>query len=159
MDNETLESIISFIEQVGIPVKKTTLLEATFVPGIKIHCGELLVDQKNLKQPGDLLHEAGHIAVMTPNERKEIKGDISLYRPPGVDDELAAILWSYAALTVLNLPANVVFHQDGYKGDSDWLIEQFEAGIYIGLHLLVWMELCDELEYPKMKHWLRGKSD
>lgn len=158
MEVDLLERIICFINKAGVTVKKISLTETTFLPGIKIHCGELLVDLERLEHPGDLLHEAGHIALMTSAEKRTLIGDLTPYRTPGNDDELAVILWSYAALISLEISPEVVFHDAGYKGDAQWLIEQLEGGNYIGLPLLVWMGLCTQDAYPKMKQWLREDS-
>ncbi len=65
------------------------------------------------------------------------------------------MLWSYAALKHLNLKPEVVFHPDGYKGDAQMLIDSFETGEYKGLPLLVWMDLCEQSEFPTMKKWIR----
>ncbi|PZX56586.1 class I SAM-dependent methyltransferase [Algoriphagus chordae] len=147
--------ILDFLQEIGIPTKSQKL-EKTFLPGIKIDKGILLYDPENLLYPGDLLHEAGHIALMTEEERKIIIGNVKEYRSPGQDDEMAVMLWSYAALKYLNLSPEVVFHPDGYKGDANMLIASYESADYKGLPLLVWMELCESSEFPKMRKWLRG---
>ncbi len=156
LDNTHLiNTITKFLEQIGIPIQYTSIQESTFLPGINIDKGVLFIDQGKLKYPGDLLHEAGHIAVMTPKERASISGNIEKHKPEGESDEMAAILWSYAALKHLNLAPQIVFHPEGYKNDSEWLIENFENGQYIGLPLLEWMGLTDSDSFPKMKYWLR----
>ncbi|KYG81869.1 hypothetical protein EV198_2471 [Roseivirga ehrenbergii] len=156
LDNTHLiNTITKFLEQIGIAIQYTPIQESTFLPGIKIDKGVLFIDQDQLKYPGDLLHEAGHIAVMTPEERTEISGNIMEHKPDNESDEMAAILWSYAALKHLNLVPQIVFHPEGYKNDSEWLIKNFENGQYIGLPLLEWMGLTDSDSFPKMKYWLR----
>jgi hypothetical protein len=109
-----------------------------------------------LKYPGDLLHEAGHIAVTEERLRPLIGTEEMDNDWPSLGDEIAAILWSYAALSHLNLDPKVVFHPDGYKGASDWFIEQFNNKNYMGLPLLEWMGLCLEKEkFPIMDKWTR----
>ena len=61
-----LDQMYAFLAEIGIPVSETTLSQSTFVPGILIDQGRLLVDPAKLLYPGDLLHEAGHIAVTLP---------------------------------------------------------------------------------------------
>ena len=84
---------------------------------------------------------------------------------PSLSDEIVSILWSYAAICHLDIKPEVVFHPDGYKNESAWLISQLESGIYTGLPLLDWMgffrEGTDEEEnnthtFPKMAKWLRN---
>lgn len=161
---ELLNTIISFITEIGIDVETRGLNEQTFLPGVKIDKGTLTYDPDKLLYPGDLLHEAGHIAVMTGEQRKMLSGDIKA----GVEndimgDEIAAILWSFAAARHIGLPLDVVFHPNGYKGASDWHINNFKSKNYVGLPLLVWMGMTHDPAkpdpqhepFPHMQRWLR----
>lgn len=155
------ERIIAFIREIGIEVHFTTLSGKTFVPGITVKDGAILVDRDQLTYPGDLLHEAGHLAVLLPEERPvfHLRG---AEEPLG--NEIAAMAWSYAALYHLKLKPEVVFHEGGYKGASDWHIGNFTTGIYPGLPLLCWMGFCADAKmaaergvkpYPEMLRWMR----
>lgn len=161
-----LEKITDFLHEIGINTHKQQLDEPTFLPGVLIDKGTLIIDEEKLLYPGDLLHEAGHIAVMTNEERSSIRGNVgeatSASKAGG--EELSAIAWSYAALKHLGLPPEVVFHPNGYKGASDWFMEQFALGKNIGVPLLQWMGLCyteapaenPEIKtYPHLIKWLR----
>lgn len=156
----TTESMAAFLAGIGIPVLAAELTGRCFVPGIRLDRGRLLVDEARLAHPGDLLHEGGHVAVMTPAVRAGRAVDAS----HDMGDEIAAIAWSWAALTHLGLAPEVVFHPEGYKGASPWLIETFRAGHAPGLPLLQWMGLAfDEraaagrgaAPFPHMRRWLR----
>ena len=103
----------------------------------------------------DLLHEACHIAVTEENLRPLIGSNDMVEDWPSDGDEIASILWSYAAAVHLDIGMNEFFHDGGYKKDSKWLIDQFNNKNYIGLPLLQWMQLCDANKFPKMKKWLR----
>lgn len=160
------EKLIAFIRQVGIEVECTTIDEATFLPGILIKNGRIVVDQEKLLYPGDLLHEAGHLAVMSPEERIVAGGNIGADKEQSQagGEEMMAIAWSYAALIHLGLSPEVVFHPDGYKGASDWYIEQYTNGRYIALPTLQWIGLCydhnnahanNAKPYPHMIKWVR----
>lgn len=46
----------------------------TILSGIKVARGVLIYDQARLQFPGDRLHEAGHLAVKSPEDRK-LAGD------------------------------------------------------------------------------------
>ena len=74
----------------------------------------------------------------------------------GIDgDEIAAMLWSYAACQAIGMPVEIVFHPQGYRGSSNWILANFWQGIYPGLPLLVWMGLTTTEEFPRMTCWLR----
>lgn len=147
--------IIQFLNTIGIPVIEQSLHDTTFLPGIKVHAGTLIIDPNRLKYPGDLLHEAGHIAVTTPTKRPLIDTNKTNSNWPSNGDEIAAILWSYAACIHLQLDINIVFHENGYKNESNWLIKQFNNKNFIGLPLLEWMGFCKKETFPKMDKWLR----
>ncbi len=153
-----IERLAGFVRAVGIDVRATELPEPTFLPGLDIRHGTILVDEPRLTWPGDLLHEAGHIAVAAPEERAKPQ----LAPTPG--DEMAALAWSFAAARRLDLPLDVVFHADGYKGGSSALIENFTAGRYVGVPLLHWYGMAVEPRdaaargvepFPHMLRWLR----
>src|SRR5687768_12529171 len=153
------EKLAAFVRGVGIEVRAATLDEPTFLPGLDVRYGALLIDEARLTYPGDILHEAGHIAVSDPAERKQEK------LTPNLGDEIAAIAWSYAALRFLDLDPAVVFHEGGYRGGSRAFIENFSTGHYVGVPLLQLYGLTVEPRlaaaqgvdsYPHMLGWVRG---
>ena len=89
--------LADFVRGVGIEVRTATLDAPTFLPGITIRHGALLIDPPRLTYPGDVLHEAGHIAVSDPAERQQ--STLS----PNDGDEFAAIAWSYASIRHLDI--------------------------------------------------------
>lgn len=154
-NNNTLERLVNFLNEIGIHVVEKELGDDTFLPGLSLQGNSILMDKSKLKYPGDLLHEAGHIAVTEEKLRPLIgTGKMGADWPP-LGDEIAAILWSYAALHHLELNPKVVFHPNGYKNASEWFIERFENKDYMGLPLLEWMGLCDSSDFPRMKSWMR----
>ena len=155
VERNTLAKIESFLAYIGIVVQSVDLVEDTFLPGILIDCGELKIDKQKVLYPGDVLHEAGHIAVTSAAERMLLKGNVTLGNPHKEGDELAVLLWTYAVCRHIGIDPSVVFHPMGYKGQSDWLIDQFSRGQYIGLPLLVWMQMTTTDGFPKMQQWLR----
>ena len=152
--------IAAFLDGVGLEVCAADLTEPTFLPGILLDRGRVLIDESRLQHPGDLLHEAGHLAVMTPERRAKC----GVNATKNMGEEIAAIGWSYAALVHLELEPAVVFHPQGYKGGSDSLMENFREGRFLGVPLLQWMGMTlDEKAargqnlppYPHMQRWLR----
>jgi hypothetical protein len=154
-----LDRIIQFLLGIGFQISQTVLNEQTFLPGIAVCHGTILVDISKLLYPGDLLHEAGHLAVIPAEKRRQAQGDFS----KKASEEMMAIAWSYAALVHLGLEPSVVFHDGGYKGWSGALIENFTSGRYIGVPMLQWVGLtADEKRadgmgvkpYPSMIKWV-----
>ena len=93
-----------------------------------------------------------------------MSGTIEMPDNQGGGYEMAAIAWSYAALRHLDLDISIVFHEGGYKGDSEALIENFSSGRYIGVPILQWLDKTLGGEsakragvepYPHMIKWLR----
>ncbi|MCA8829296.1 hypothetical protein [Hymenobacter pini] len=151
-----VDLLLSFVREIGLEVRETSIQQPTFLPGILLEHGCLLIDRSKLLYPGDILHEAGHLAVTTAAERPCTGGNITEHHPEKEGDELAVLAWTYAACCHLGLPAAVVFHPDGYKGQAEWLVQQYESGGYLGLPLLVWMGLTTTAEFPRMHSWLRA---
>ena len=154
-----LNRIIEFLLDLGLQIRKAEFSHQTFLPGIAVDHGTILIDESKLLYPGDLLHEAGHLAVITSEKRRQAQDDFS----KKASEELMAIAWSYAALVHLGLEPSVVFHEGGYKGWSGALIENFTNGRYIGVPMLQWIGLtADERRakemgirpYPSMIKWV-----
>lgn len=154
---ELIDIISAFIREKGIEIKESDDEPGIFFPGIAIRNGVLVINRKQMLYPGDLLHEAGHIAVA--EDRPALNGDVRAGRPGKEGEEMSVMLWTYAACLNLNIPAEIVFHADGYKGESQWIIEQYCNGNYIGLPLLVWMGLAHDSQieggFPKMIKWVK----
>jgi hypothetical protein len=156
--------ILHFLNEIHINVIEKELRDTTFLPGLAIASNCIEIDFDKLLYPGDILHEAGHLAVTKSEERLLIGTDSMPNEWPSPGDEIVSMLWSYAALHHLELPAEFVFHPNGYKNDSLWLIENYTNEIYIGLPLLEWMGLTLSKErasqegkkpFPTMIKWLR----
>ncbi|HEV3201854.1 MAG TPA: hypothetical protein VGZ73_28345 [Bryobacteraceae bacterium] len=155
-----LEAILEFLAGLGMPVRLGETTGKTFFPGVRIVEGGLVVDLARLKHPGDILHEAGHLAAMEPERRARTTDDAG----PNGGEELASTGWSYAVAVHLRLDPAVVFHEDSYRGDGDSLLENFAEGRWIGVPLLqLWGMTLDEKNarqsgakpYPHMRRWLR----
>jgi len=161
------QRIIRFIESIGIPVTIGAINTPTFLPGIFITNGGMTVDPDKLLYPGDLLHEAGHIAVAEPDDRLALQGDIgaNTVKHKADGEEMMAIAWSYAACVHLHLDLEVLFHPAGYKGSAEWHIEQYKAGNMLYLPLMQWAGFCYDARqaaennarpFPHMIKWLRS---
>ena len=155
--NPLVTRIVGFLREVGFEVEFGTIDGSTFLPGITVSAGRLRVDPARLTWPGDLLHEAGHLAVLDPACIDQGVSD-----DPG--EEMAAIAWSFAAVRHLDIDPAVLFHAGGYRGGSKTLVENFTLGSYVGVPMLAWWGLSIEphratpggpAAYPHMLAWRR----
>jgi hypothetical protein len=155
--NPLAERLAAFVRGIGIEVRAATLTAPTFLPGLDIRHGAILVDEARLTYPGDILHEAGHIAVADP----AVRGAPTL--SPSDGDELTAIAWSYAALRHLDIDPAAVFHA-AFKGGGASVIENFTAGRFFGVPLLQAYGMSCEPHraaekglppFPHMQRWMR----
>lgn len=158
--SEITDTIAAFLASLGLRVEFGPVPEDTFLPGILVIGGGLRIDRARLRHPGDLLHEAGHLAVLPRGQREA--PDLVIGPEPA--EEIGAIAWSYAAARHLDVPLEVLFHAEGYRGGSGNLIAAFSGGSYIGAPLLDYYGLTldphrvrrtgDDV-YPRMIRWLR----
>ncbi|WP_343617674.1 hypothetical protein [Flavobacterium sp.] len=162
-ENIEVKKVVRFLEEIKINVIEKELGN-TFLPGLELGPNCIYIDYEKLLYPGDILHEAGHLAVTTSAERKLVGTTEIPSEWPTQGDEIAAILWSYGALHYLELPLEFVFHPNGYRDQSQWFISNFSSGTYMGLPLLEWMGLClgkekaekeQKSPFPAMQKWLR----
>ena len=152
------QQITAFFSDIDLEFSFTVISHDTFLPGLMIQQGQLMIDLQKLAHPGDMLHEAGHIAV-TPANKRNTLGDNVAKHGHGPGEEMAAIAWSWAALKHLQLAAEVVFHSQGYRGNSENFIQAFTSNNAFGYPLLCYWNMCGWPEtpggYPKMQKWLR----
>lgn len=152
------DRLAGFIRGIGLVVEAATLDEPTLLPGVAARRGRLLVDEARLAHPGDLLHEAGHLAILEPTTRMAREG---VSDDPG--EEMAALAWSYAAAIFVGVDPAVVFHDGGYRGGASALLTAFAGGGYIGTPMLhaYGMTLMPMPRggppdaFPHMRRWLR----
>jgi hypothetical protein len=158
------QKMADFLIEIGIDVVSVGDAGVTFLPGIRVENGKILVNEEQLTYPGDLLHEGGHLAIAPAALRPSLTGEVVI---PGTDPEPVeayAIAWSYAAMVHLGLDPKVIFHPGGYRVESERLEANFNLGVYIGVNGLQDAGLSltqpEALKrglppYPHMLKWLR----
>lgn len=162
-DNPVTQRIVEFLAGIGFEVRREEVHEPTFLPGIMIDRGALVIDEEKLSYPGDLLHEAGHIAVVPPSRRR----DLVIHAGDDGGEEMMAIAWSYAAAVHMGLDMTILFHEGGYRGWSSGIIDNFAAGRYSGVPTLQWIGLTYDEKwaaergvppFPHMIAWFREEE-
>ncbi len=151
--------IVPFLEQIGIRVRVEPV-PGSLLPGATVHGDALVFDPESLPWPGDLLHEAGHIAVSDPATRA---GQTEVSSDPA--EEMAAMAWSYAAAVELGIDPRHVFHAAGYQGGGEKYLETYtKGGTGIGVPMLQFYGMSAEPHqaealalpaFPAMARWLR----
>jgi hypothetical protein len=124
--NETNQKCVNFIRKhTTIDCKTDSDEDGTFWDGIFTYGNEMIVNLE-MAHPGDLLHEAGHLATMLLKDRKFISHDMDFMpklhelvlntgMPYGSDD--AATGWAYAACQHLEIPTTMPF-ENGYENEE-----------------------------------------
>lgn len=162
--NPLTSRISEFLKAIGIEVVPARLEGECFLPGIRVENGKLLVDESKLTYPGDLLHEAGHLAVAPSDVRPDLSGEVIV---PGADMsavEEQVTAWAYAAITHLGLDPKMLFHEGGYRGKSRGLLFTYSVGVYPGAYGLQLIGMTATVNvaresgiapYPNMLKWMR----
>lgn len=155
---ETTQTLLDFLNRIGIDLREGQVPADSFLPGIRLVAGGLVVDRAALRWPGDLLHEAGHIATTPAALRARL--DDQLADDPAIPHrgEAEATAWAWAALTQLGLPAGLLFHSGGYHGHSAGLALTYSMGVYpgaAGLAAAGMARLGGGDGYPQLLRWLR----
>lgn len=154
--NEIARTIVTFLREIGLTVEFGPGNDRAFLPGVTMIANGLRIDESTLLYPGDLLHEAGHLAVMPAARRHAASPSSS-----DAAEEMAAMAWSYAAALHLGISPSLVFHEQGYRGQAHQLLDDFSNGKAIGLPYLWWIGMTTQPQpgrpsiYPRMLHWLR----
>lgn len=163
VDTTVLEKCISFLHSIGISTANAAIDTGEFLPGLMIRNGTILIDKDKLLYPGDILHEAGHIAVTPAANRPFLDQQSITESKHRESEEMMAIAWSYAACIHLQIDPAIVFHENGYRGGANNIIENFQEGRYFGTPMLQWCGMTIEPKhkragkpvFPEMLKWLR----
>jgi hypothetical protein len=153
------DRIVAFLRGIGLTVGAGEVAGPTILPGILVEHGGILFDHEKLRFPCDLLHEAGHLAVVPPERRA------AMHRDVGSDpaEEMMTIAWSYAAALHLGIDPALLFHHE-YKGGGPAILGAFSDGDGFGVPMLQWVGLTYDAKraraeggapFPHMRRWLR----
>jgi hypothetical protein len=157
--NPIIDRIAVFLRGIGIGVRAGTI-EKSFLPGFQIECGEMIVDESKVTHPGDLLHEAGHLAVVVPDRRARMYHGVGRRGA----EEMSAIAWSYAAALHIGIDPHIVLHDAGYRGSGATLVENYRNGGIYGQPMLDIFGMTHAGQrpppegapmFPHMLRWLR----
>jgi len=162
-NNSLLIKIVTFLRGIGIEVVPADPDHAT---GIEVNSGRLLVDENKLIYPGDLLHEAGHLAVAPRDLRAGLSGKVELPEVEMEPVEAQAMAWSYAVCCHLEIDPAIFFHAGGYKGPAASLLLNYKSGVCPGLSGLQQADMAASnamvqtgaRPFPQLLKWTRDLS-
>lgn len=171
--------VTAFLQDLGFEVRLDAKVEG-FLAGVEIADGVLCVESSADDLAGELLHEAGHLAIIPSLFRSSANGDLSVVSKAmgewidnhiaevGPDDpmvrailqcgECEAVAWSYAAATAIGIDTRIPFFR-GFEGDGLALHDQVASGHHFGVHRLTAGGMTDlprphsATPFPNMKRW------
>lgn len=158
------DKCISFLNSIGIRTIYRKIEADSFLPGLLIENGTIIIDIDTLEHRGDILHEAGHIAVVQSAHRNRLTAKNIIKRSNREGEEMMAIAWSYAACMHLDIDPSFVFHDQGYRGGSTQITDSCSKNDYMGLLMLQALGMTTDGKqeqsgsipsYPHMIKWLR----
>ncbi len=151
-----------FLDSLGIEMRANKIDVPTPFAGVLIDHGSLVVDESRLASVGDALHEAAHIALATPERRAS---DFGFLKSVTEAEETTTIAWCWAALVILGLDAEDVFHSAAFRRtELRQIVASARQGRPLGFaQLQIWEMAFDEKDaaahgvepFPHMARWLR----
>ncbi|QKJ28830.1 hypothetical protein HQ865_03345 [Mucilaginibacter mali] len=162
-----IDKILSFFTTIGLPYQLEPVESGPVMAGLTIKNGVMIIDKERLLYPGDLLHEAGHVATMPPSGRLTMNGMLGKKTDMEQASEIIAQAWSYAACVHLGFDPSLVFHEAGYHGSSKSLIENYSGPCATGVPLLGYYdmththqqaELLGTQPFPHMVSWINTST-
>ena len=178
---DSLEKMIRFLSGIGITVQQESNVNG-FIPGVDIRKGAVLAfNAAQMEGVGDLLHEAGHLAVIPSMFRGEVFGDIDAalmeasseyvkthpIMIPGTYEEdpviraliqaseQEAIAWSYAAALEIGIEPTVVFHPKSFGGDNEEVLLGLQIKQHAGINGMSAARMTTRQMFPKMIRWMQ----
>ena len=164
---------VAFLRDIGLPTVSRS--DATgFVAGVEIVAGTLHYDPVRVRT-SDLLHEAGHLAVLPAEWRERANGDLDALVGPMCEEafarfpidspELRAVLqsgdceataWAYAAGVAIGLKSDNIIHPRDYQGAGKAVRLQLSCGAHLGVNGLRHGGMIASVRsYPTMLRWLQ----
>lgn len=169
-----LSKAITALKRINLPYKQvplTAIPDDSFFPGMTVDRGVLKFHAGTV-HPGELLHEAGHLALYPKQKWYEIKGTFPSFDPFPTGfpfGDLAVEAWSAALAVSVGIPIAVHTSQmgnadrhnddgkgvdlaDGYASFAGFNVaEQLMDKKHVGITFLAVMGMTDD--WPNMRRW------
>jgi hypothetical protein len=180
MDCPHAEATMQFLAGIGLDVQGRPGAQG-FIDKVLIVDGGLRVDP--FATPSNLLHEAGHVAIVPERFRALMSGDLShgmklmwdeidqlnldpdgpLHRAALQCSESEATAWAWAAGKAIGLPDEVIILDPEYQGDGANMRFSLASNCYLGINGLSHAGFCSVRAnpyrnlpvYPSLAFWLQ----
>lgn len=173
ISNPNVAKVLAFFNEIGLPWKFDDAA-AGFLPDVDIKDGVMQVSSR--ASVSSLLHEAGHLAVMTGDARpycqsnvnsavkvmfehyQDLDPDHPALRAAYQSSDPEATAWAWAAGRHLDLPGHLVICDEDYEGDGRDIRSALSLNSYLGINGLRAAGMCEMRgpdAYPKLTKWLQ----
>ncbi len=165
------EAVLTFLRSIGLEVFRVVQASG-FIDNIQIEQGKLLVSPE--ASIADILHEAGHLAVLPGYVRAKAETDLSQvfqsmfddlsirdvdtqkYRAAIQSGECEATAWAFAAGRFLEIPSTMIIEDGNYNDEGAVIRLSLQCNSYFGINGLVFSGMCPSVKrYPQMARWLQ----
>ncbi len=165
------DNALSFLAEVGIPASKGDVPPDSFLPNITVKDGVIVYNDAT--HISDLLHEAGHLAILPSRFRKSANKDFAKiirtmmenvdFSNPDAPEARAAIqcsdveatAWAYAAGKYLGIPDEEIILDHQYEGKGNETRDCLHAKCYFGINgLRAAGFFANVKSFPKMERWI-----
>lgn len=174
--NEALERTVAFLSEIGIAVQPSQSAKG-FLEHIRISDGILLYNPDHATA-ANLLHEAGHLAVLPSRLRDTVNDDLDdtfdklgeimdkEFDPNNPDSpEIRALLqcgeteataWAWAAGIAIGLPYEQIIENEDYNNGGENMRLALLCNAYLGINgLVAGNMLANVRSYPQLTRWLQ----
>lgn len=174
--SEALARSVAFLEGIGIPCHPSEEARG-FLEHIRIDHGTLFYNPTHAKA-ANLLHEAGHIAVLPSKLRADVGTDLDdtfdrleglmdeAFDPENPDSpevrallqcgETEATAWAWAAGKAIGLPDALIIEDEDYDNCGADIRLALACNAYLGINGLVAGNMATSVRaYPTLTRWLQ----
>lgn len=176
-DPALVDKVVAFLTEIGIPCEKGRV-GRSFITNVYIKAGGLVINSKS--HVSDILHEAGHIAVLPSNIRHHAQGDLKqvekaideaigqvTYEQWASDDPAAKALlqvgdpeataWAWAAGKHLDIPEHLIIEDEHYGETGASLRIMLGCRQYLGINGMVASRMLKNVAaYPDLQKWTQA---
>lgn len=164
-----MNEVIAFLEKIGLQMVRVERLEGNFLEGVKIVNGA--VHYQDNAAISNLLHEAGHLAIIPENIRHMADGNLddcfeSMFdKIAHVDPEheitkallqcsdTEATAWAWAAGKHLGIREETIIRDVDYDGEGESIRLMLSEGHYFGINGLAASGMSSTRTFPAMRIW------